>query len=123
MVIAPVTWGMSSHELPLKVVPVSITQPDLWILALVFFGVGDLVTTAIGLQVTGVVELSPVLAQFSGRTVYVMMLCLKVAAFAGCYLLWRAVPGPHAISAPLVLAVIGILVTTWNSVVLASALL
>ena len=122
MVIATVAGGVSSHELSLDIAPVSITPPDLWILAVMFFGVGDLVTTAIGLQVTGVVELSPVLAQFSGRMVYVMMLCLKVVAFAGCYLLWRALPGPHAISAPLVLAVIGILVTLWNSVVLASVL-
>lgn len=93
----------------------------LWVLAVAFFGVGDLATTAAGLAVDPVVELAPTVRTVAEGWVLPVMVLLKGAVFALSYLLWRATPRPHDVGVPLGLATLGILVTGWNAVVLVVA--
>jgi len=99
------------------------TETTLWLAAILFFGVGDVVTTVAGLHSSGVSELSPLLSRFGAPSVYVVILLLKAVVFGVCYLLWQVTSRPHCIGAPLGLAVLGIVVTCWNSIVLTSATL
>lgn len=99
------------------------SEPSLWVVSVWFFGVGDLVTTVVGLQVAGATEVGPVLSQFGRPGIYVAMVALKVAMFGFCYLLWRFVPEPHCKGAPLGLALLGVTVTAWNLVVVSLAVL
>ena len=95
----------------------------LWLVAVAFFGIGDLVTTGIGLQLQYVVEAGPVVGDVILAHGASAMLWLKVLVFAVCYGLWRVVPAPHRVGVPLGLAVLGVLVTLWNLGVLAIVLL
>lgn len=97
-------------------------ETDIWVLAVLFYGFGDVITTFLGLQASGVTELSPLLSQFSSPGIYLALLGLKLLAFASCFLLWLLIPEPHRLGAPLGLAAVGLLVTGWNSIVLLHAL-
>ena len=97
-------------------------RTTLWVAAIVFFGVGDLTTTAIGLGVAGVVEAGPVVGPVIDRYGVAGIGLVKTLVFAGSYGLWRAVPAPHRLGVPLGLAVVGVGVTGWNSLVVAVAL-
>jgi len=88
----------------------------LWIGALVFFGIGDMVTTAIGLSTLRVVEANPVYADVS----YSHMLFMKFFTFSVFYLAYRYVPKDIRLGMPLGLSVLGIVVTVWNSYVILS---
>ena len=93
----------------------------LWVVAVVFFGIGDLVTTAVGLQLQYVVEAGPVVGDVIRAYGTSAMLWLKVLVFAICYVLWRVVPAPHRVGVPLGLAALGVLVTGWNVFVMGIA--
>jgi hypothetical protein len=95
----------------------------LWMVALVFFGLGDLVTTAAGLGMAGVSEGSPITAVLIERYGAAVMVLQKLLVFGGSYALWRLMPRPHRLGSPLALAVLGIVVTWWNVSVLARAAL
>lgn len=99
-----------------------VVDHDLWLLSVLFFGVGDVLTTAVGLQVGGVVETSPVLALADGAAVYPTMVGLKLLVFGGWYLLWRVTPAPYRVGAPLGLAILGVAATALNLVVMLTAL-
>jgi len=86
----------------------------LWLLAALGFGVGDVVTTAVGLGMVGVVEANPLLLASLRPVTLGTMIALKLAVFAGCYVFWRRLPQPHAVGVPLGLAVVGVLVTARN---------
>lgn len=92
----------------------------LWIVAIAFFGVGDLVTTVVGLRLQQIAEVGPyvdVVIQAHGVPA---MVGLKLLVFVLCWSLWRLVPPPHRVGVPLGLAVLGVLVTLWNTGVLAT---
>lgn len=93
----------------------------LWLVAVLLFGVGDVATTAVGLSVPGVIETDPVALWFLERFGFASLLGLKAAAFGACYVLWVLVPSPHCWGVPLGLAVVGVSVTAWNSLVVATA--
>jgi len=95
---------------------------ELWLLSVLFFGVGDVVTTAVGLQIGGVVETSPVLSAAEGPAIYPTMVGLKLLVFGGWYLLWRVTPAPYRVGAPLGLAILGVAATTLNLVVVLTAI-
>lgn len=100
----------------------SVSETDLWVTAVLLFGAGDGITTVLGLQLTGVVETSPLLLQFSEPALYGVMLLLKLGVLGGSYLVYLLVPRPHCIGAPLGLASLGFVVTVWNTAVLTAAL-
>lgn len=88
--------------------------PQLWVLAVLFFGVGDLVTTVTGFQSGHVVEVGPVVAPVVERHGAGSMVLLKLAVFGVCGALWRLSPSPTRAGVPLGLATLGVLVTGWN---------
>lgn len=94
---------------------------QLWLIAVLFFGVGDLVTTAIGLGVGGVSEGSPIAALLIQQYGPAVMVLPKLVVFGGSYAIWRLVPEPHRLGSPLALAVLGVAVTFWNILVLTAA--
>lgn len=97
------------------------TPRRLWLLAALGFGVGDVVTTSIGLGMAGVVEANPLLLAAVQPLTLWSMIALKVAVFAGCYAFWKRMPRPHAVGVPLGLALAGFLVTARNVHVLLRA--
>lgn len=98
-------------------------QPTLWIVAVGFYGIGDLVTTAIGLRVSGVVEASPVVGPLLDLFGVGTLFVLKGVTLTASYAVWHLVPDPHRTGVPLGLAVVGVTVTGWNIVILSTALL
>lgn len=93
----------------------------LWILAVVFYGFGDLGTTFIGLSITGIVETGPVAAPLLRTFGFQFIVVLKVVFFVACFVLWRLVPDPMAVGVPLSLGVLGIFVSFWNVSVIIGA--
>lgn len=93
-------------------------RAKLWGLVLLFFCVGDLATTHVGLSVQGVVEAGPVVAPLLREYGLVAMVGLKGATVAVAYGVARIVPDPQSIGVPIGLALVGVCVTGWNLVVL-----
>ena len=96
---------------------------ELWICAVVFFVGGDLLTTGVGLLAGGVVEVGPVVGPLIEAHGLVAMVPLKLFAVGIGYLIWRVTPAPHDVGVPLGLAVLGVLVTAWNTGVLVLSVL
>ncbi len=90
-------------------------QPTLWVLALLLYGLGDLVTTTVGLGQQGIVEIGPVAGPVIDAYGTPGLVVLKCGTLAGSYAAWRVVPQPHRVGIPLGLAVVGIVVTSWNT--------
>lgn len=97
-------------------------QPALWVVVIACFGAGDMVTTAAGLRLAGVVEAGPVAGSILDRYGIAGMFGLKLLTVAGGYALWRVVPAPHRVGVPLGLALVGVAVTAWNLAVVSIAL-
>lgn len=89
----------------------------LWAVAILFYGVGDVVTTFTGLWVDHVVEAGPIVAVLLQQYHVATLVGLKIVAFACFYGCWRIIPSPYSIGTPLSLAVMGVLVTIWNGLV------
>ena len=96
-------------------------SPHLWAIGIVFFGVGDLATTLVGLHLQRAVEVGVLASVAYEHYGLGAMVPLKAATLAFVYLVWRMVPEPHNIGAPLGIAVLGVLVTLWNSSVLVAS--
>lgn len=95
----------------------------LWGFAILFFAIGDLVTTVIGLRIDGVYEQSPIpalLIAIFGVEILLFLKSITVALFVG---IWRITPSPYNVGVPVGLVMIGILVTMWNTVTVATAVL
>ena len=93
-------------------------RAGLWGLAFLFFCVGDVVTTHVGLSVQGVVEVGPVVGPLLRDHGLAAMVVLKAGTVGAAYGAARLVPDPQSIGVPLGLALVGVLVTGWNLVVL-----
>lgn len=104
-------------EPPLPTISVD-SDRFLWITAVAFFGVGDFVTTAVGLQFDRITEVGPVAAFLYYEFGLLPILGLKLAAFAACYCIWRLFPRPYNIGAPLAFAIVGFFATAWNLAVI-----
>lgn len=94
------------------------TTRVLWVLAFAFYGVGDLATTAVGLQFEPVEEIGPLAALVFYQYGLAALPVLKLATFAVSFVLWKILHRPHRVGVPLGLAVVGLSVTTWNSAIL-----
>lgn len=90
------------------------TRTHLWASAMLFFVVGDVVTTSVGLGLDQIVELGPLVGLILARYGIAAMVVVKVAVVGACYLAYCRVPDPHDTGIPLGLAVLGVLVTAWN---------
>lgn len=90
------------------------SRPGLWLMACVFFVVGDVVTTSIGVGMGGVVESNPLVAPLLQQYGFGALGAVKLGMLGGCYLVWRQLSRPHCVGIPLGLAVVGVSVTVWN---------
>lgn len=90
----------------------------LWVLTLLFFCVGDVTTTRVGLSIQGVVEAGPLVAPVVRTYGLAGMVGVKAATVGLFYGAARLLPDPHAVGVPLGLALVGVLVTGWNLVVI-----
>jgi hypothetical protein len=97
--------------------------PTPWLAAVLLFGVGDVVTTGVGLGTAGVAEANPVAARLFAWSALGGMIVLKGTVFGVGYALWRRVPHPHCTGVPVGLAAVGAFVTAWNLSVLLRAVL
>lgn len=92
-----------------------------WLFGVLFFGVGDLTTTAVGLGTGNVTERNVVPALLIDRHGIVALFGLKLLAFGVCYAFWRVADRPSRLGIPLGLALLGVFVTGWNLRVLFAA--
>ena len=92
--------------------------PKLWVVVLVFFVGGDVLTTTIGLINGGAAEVGPVVGPLLQAHGLLFMIPLKLLAVAACFVIWWITPEPHDVGVPLGLAAFGVLVTGWNTGVL-----
>lgn len=95
-------------------------QTLLWVLAVVLYGLGDTVTTLVGLQSDGAAEGGPVALYALSQGGVAGFLLLKIGFIGVCVGLWYLVKTPSRVAIPLALAVVGAVVTGWNLVVLLS---
>jgi len=93
----------------------------LWVVTFLFFFLGDLVTTGIGISMGEIVEVGPIADPIIYQYEFYGMIALKFLVMGISYGLWRLVPDPARVGVPLGLAVVGVLVTGWNSMVIVSA--
>ena len=96
---------------------------ELWIITVLFFVVGDILTTLVGLLRGGVAEVGPLVAPLMSEYGLLVMVPMKLLALLVCLVLWRLAPAPHSSGVPLGLAVFGVLVTGWNAGVILASLL
>lgn len=94
----------------------------LWVTAVLFFGVGDVATTGIGLSVDGVAEGNPVVAPLVDSYGLAAVVGLKLLTFGVCYALWRLVSHPSRVGVPIGLSLLGGAATWWNLFVVATVL-
>jgi len=92
-------------------------QWRLWLVAVLFFGVGDLASTTAGIAAGGV-EANPVVGGVVRRYELAAMVPLKLVIFGLCYLIWRRSPEPYCASVPVALATMGAAATGWNLLVI-----
>jgi hypothetical protein len=88
------------------------------VVGLLCFGVGDVVTTSVGLRAAHVTEIGPLVGPVVERYRVPGLVGLKIAVFGVCYLVYRLLPSPHDAGIPLGLAVFGTAVVCWNLFVL-----
>lgn len=89
-------------------------QRLLWVLAVALYGVGDTATTIAGLGAATVVEAGPIAGPFIERAGVGGLLLLKAGFLAVCALVWSVVRTPGRVGIPAALAVVGLVVTSWN---------
>lgn len=94
----------------------------LWVIALIFFGAGDFLTTIIGLQLDRVIEVGPVPALILPYGLGPLAL-LKITFITTLYLIWHKTPTPLNTGIPFGLAILGILVTIWNITIILTTVL
>lgn len=94
---------------------------QLWVAAVLLYGVGDTAATLWGLSTPNVAEggpiAGPILAAFGPPG----LLGLKLVVFGAFYLVWRFVRTPGRVALPLALAVTGVVVTGWNLLLISTA--
>lgn len=93
-----------------------------WVVALAFFGLGDLATSVVGLSFDLATEASPVVAALVAAFGLPALVVTKAAVLLICYGGWRLAPTPYGTAIPLCLAAIGVPVTVWNTYVLVMAM-
>lgn len=91
----------------------------LWLAAIAFFGVGDVLTTGIGLSMDGIREIGPLTRVVIAQYGLFSMVATKSGILCSSYALWTVSPRPSRLGIPLGLAGLGIVVVGWNLFVIA----
>jgi len=93
---------------------------QLWIAAILLYGVGDTATTLWGLSVGGIAEAGPIARPLIETYGPRALLLVKAMVFGAFYVAWVMLRTPGRIAVPLALALVGGVVTAWNLFVVAS---
>lgn len=93
----------------------------MWILAILFYGIGDPATTMIGLSTGGVAEAGPIAAPAIDRFGLAGLWGVKVTLFSIFGLVWAILDTPGRLAVPAALTVVGAATTAWNLLVIATA--
>lgn len=93
-----------------------------WAQALLWFGIGDLATSIVGIQTSLARESVPFVATLIGEYGLVAVIPVKVLGFAIAITGWKLTPEPYAIAIPISLAIVGLSLTGWNAYVILSGL-
>ena len=99
------------------------TQQWAWVFVVLFFVLGDVVTTSVGLSMAGIAERNEVLKPVIENSGMAGMVGLKAVIVGGGYLLTRALPRPQKFAIPAGLLIVGVSVSVWNLVVVSRVLL
>ncbi len=94
----------------------------LWIAAILFYGVGDTVTTFWGLSLGGIEEAGPIAGPLIDEYGRIALIGVKAAVFPLFYIVWRILRTPGRVAVPFALALVGLVVTVWNLLVITSVL-
>lgn len=109
---------MAVTERSHRVSPLEDAELQLWAVGILAFGIGDMVTTIVGIRFRNLVEVgiltSPILDAYGLHAI----VALKLLAFGLCLAMWKVVPAPYRVGVPLGIAVFGILVTLWNTLMI-----
>ena len=94
----------------------------LWMLAIAFYGVGDLVSTVVGLWL-GATEANPLPAALVDLApglvgAAIVLTVWKALVLGGLVLIARRLRPVHRLVVPGTLAVLGVIVVAWNTTVL-----
>jgi len=101
-----------------RVTQLAERQRTIWLVALVSYGAGDLLTTLVGLALGRGSEAGPAAATFLAVGGLAGIVVLKLVSLAVFYGVWRLAPEPGRVAIPLALATVGTVVTVWNGYVL-----
>lgn len=90
----------------------------LWVLAFLLYGIGDTVTTLVGLRAEGIEEVGPVALYAMELGGDLGFFFLKIGFLSACFLVWWQLETHARVAIPLALIVAGAAVTTWNLIML-----
>lgn len=112
---------MASESYPPLIVRLREQEVLLWVLAILFYGVADLVTTVLGLHTGQLIEIGPIAAMVVpyGLGPLTLLKVLTIGVMIGA---WRVIPEPHNLGVPLALIGVGVAVTIWNTTMILTVL-
>lgn len=93
---------------------------QVWVVAILLYGIGDTATTLWGLSAGGVAEAGPVAKPLIEAYGPRALLLVKAVVFGSFYMVWVMLRTPGRIAVPLALALVGGVVTAWNLFLVAS---
>lgn len=91
-----------------------------WVVAVLAYGLGDTLTTWVGLRSGRGAEAGPLAAPLVETYGILGLVGLKVVTLALFYLVWRVARPPARVAVPLAVAVVGVGVTAWNLAVVSA---
>lgn len=92
-----------------------------WVAAIIWYGIGDTITTMGGLWYTEAAEIGPVAGPAIGAFGAVGLIAIKVALFSIGGLIAAQLSRPTRVAIPVALMLVGAVVTTWNAVIIVTA--
>ncbi len=94
----------------------STAEANWWVIAILFYGIGDYVTTVVAVRRMDIVEANPaVIALLSEQPSPVGFAILKLGALSVCFLGFLAIAdSPIAVGVPAGIAILGVAVTLSN---------
>ena len=107
----------ADSSLCLETLPRPRLELRLWGLALLLFGVGDLVTTVYFIAEFGAIETHPIGGPAIDALGFWALVPLKAIAFGVCYGLYRLSPREYAVGVPIGLILLGAYLSVWNTVI------
>lgn len=91
----------------------------LWLIAIAFFFVGDLVTTIVGISHPLITESTPylhaILIEYGIWFMLFVLIIGKVIALLLLYGAWERMNGFHRVAIPSTILLLGIYATAWNT--------